>query len=120
VSAALLREDQGNAFNALATLARRASNAALLSLETTGLILALGIYAWAPRRWPLILPCIALTAYGLWGFCDRFVQSRSGRRFSTHRRIARSVARLTAAVGIAAALGGVYLLMGWIMGVYIS
>ena len=120
MSAALLRNDQGNAFNALASLARRASNAALVSLETAGLVLALSIYAWAPRRWPLILPCIALTAYGLWGLCDRFVQLRGGRRFMTHRKVVRSLARLTAAVGIAAAFGGVYLLIGWLMGVYIS
>jgi hypothetical protein len=120
VSAALLRNDQGNAFNALANLARRASSGALVSLETTGLVLALGIYAWTPRRWPFILPCVALTAYGLWGMCDRFIESRSGRRYITHRRIFRTLARIIAALGIAAALGGVYLLMGWAMGVYIS
>ena len=120
MSAALLRTDDGNAFSALASLARRASNGALVTFETAGLALALGIYAWAPARWPLILPCIAVTAYGLWGLCDHFVQSKSGRRFMTHRRLARSLARFTAAIGIVAALSAVYLFMGWLMGVYIS
>jgi len=120
MSEALARDRDGNALNALASLARRAPDGALVALETAGLAAALSIYAWAPGRWPLILPCIALSAYGIWGLCDRFVQSRSGRRFMTQRRIARSIARLTAAVGIAAALGGAYVFMGWLMGVYIS
>jgi hypothetical protein len=123
MNAALLRGvggDRGNAVNALAMRARRASAVTLVFFEAGGLILALSIYAWAPRRWPLILPCVALSAFGLWGLCDRFIESKSGRRFRTHRKILRWLERLIAALGIAAALGAAYLVIGWVMGVYIS
>ena len=120
MSAPFPRTDQGNALNALAGVARRTSDAALVAFETAGIALALAICAWIPERWPFILPCLALAAYGLWGLCDHFIQSRSGRRYKIHRQVLRWVARAIAAAGIAAAIGGAYLLMGWLMGVYIS
>lgn len=110
----------GNALTALANRARKASSGVLLSLETVGLALALGIYAMAPARWPLILPCIALSAYGLWGLCDRLIAVRSGRRYRTERRILRLIKLAIATVGVAAAFAAAYLLMGWTMGVFIS
>ena len=120
MKAAILRDDRGNALNAIAARARRAAAGTLVSFETAGLVLALSIYAWAPRRWPLILPCLALSAFGLWGLCDRFIESKSGRRFRTRRKALRLVERLIATLGIAAALAAAYLLIGWLMGVYIS
>ena len=120
MNAALLRDDRGNAVNALAARARRTPAVILLLFETAGLVLALAIYGWAPEHWPLILPCVAFSAFGLWGLCDRFIESRHGRRFRTQRRFLRGIERAIAAGGIAAAIGGAYLLMGWLMGVYIS
>jgi hypothetical protein len=120
MSSALLRDDDGNAFNALAGAARRASVPVLILLETVGLVSALGIYAWAPRLWPLMLPCIAITSCGLWGLCDHMVESLSGRKYRRHRQALRWSRRTIAAVGITAAIGGLYLMIGWIMGVFIS
>jgi len=110
----------GNALTALAHRAQNASSGVLLSLETAGLAVALGIYAIAPARWPLILPCIAVSAYGLWGLCDRVIAARGGRRYRTQRRILRLVKLAIATAGVAAAFGGAYLLVGWTMGVFIS
>jgi hypothetical protein len=120
MSAALLRDDNGNALNAIAGRARRASAGILVSFETAGLAAALAIYALAPRRWPLVLPFIALSAFGLWGLCDRFLSSRTGRRYRTQRHLLRWTERLIATTGIVAALGAVYVMIGWLMGVYIS
>jgi hypothetical protein len=120
VNTALRGERYGNVVNALAAHARRTSNGALVSFETAGLALALSICAWAPERWPLILPCVAFSSFGLWGLCDRLVESLSGRRFRTQRTILRWVERAIAAAGIAAAIASAYLLTGWLMGVYIS
>jgi hypothetical protein len=115
-----MRNDEGNAFNALAGATRRSSVPVLIALETVGLAMALAIYAWAPRLWPLMLSCIAITSCGLWGLCDHMVESLTGRKYRRHRQVLRWSRRTIAAVGVAAAIGSVYLMIGWIMGVFIS
>src|SRR5215217_635515 len=100
MTAAALRRDPGNAFIAIGNAARSASIETLVGLETVGLLGALAIYFWAPSRWPFILPCLALSALGLWGVCELLIGVRNGHRRKSERQILRWVARSVAAVGI--------------------
>jgi hypothetical protein len=120
MTAAALRRDPGNVFVVIGDTARATSIQVLVALESAGLAGALAIYFWAPARWPFMLPCLALTALGLWGVCERLIASRAGHRHKRQRKLLRGVARAIAATGIAAMLLSFYLLMGWVMGVYIS
>ena len=120
MTAATLRRDPGNAFVAIAALARSFSNPALVGIETLGLAASLALFIWLPQQWPLTLPCLALGSFGLWGVCDRYVASRPGHRYRTLRKILRVFQSIIAGIGIAALLLGGYALVGWVMGVYIS
>ena len=120
MTGAALRRDPGNAVVAIANLARSLTVEVLVAVETIGLLAILSIYAGSPRRWPLVLPCIALTCFALWGLCDRWVTRLTSHRQKRQRRILRMTARSIAVVGVLAALLAAYLLIGWMMGVYIS
>jgi hypothetical protein len=120
MTAATLRRDPGNAFVAIAALARSFSNPALVGIETLGLAASLALFIWLPQQWQLTLPCLALGSFGLWGVCDRYVASRPGHRYRTLRKILRVFQSIIAGIGIAALLLGGYALVGWVMGVYIS
>ena len=118
MSAAVLGDDPGNAFTAIANRARNASAVALVSLEAVSLSLALSLYWWAPARWKLILICLALCALGLWGMLDHEI-ARYHRR-SNVRRILRAIQSLTAFVGVVAGGAGVYFLFATVLGTFIS
>ena len=118
MSAAILREDPGNAFTALANRARRASAGALVSLEAASLGLALCIYWYAPNHWRLVLMCLALGALGLWGVLDQEI-ARYHRR-SNFRRILRAIQSMVAAAGIVAGGAGFYFLFATVIGTFIS
>jgi hypothetical protein len=120
LTAAALRHDPGNAVVAIASVARSLAIEILVALETIGLVAILSIYAVSPRRWPLILPCISLTCFALWGVCDRWVSRLTSHRQKKQRRILRMTARSIAVAGVLAALLAAYLLIGWMMGVFIS
>ena len=118
MSAAVLRNDPGNALTALATRARHASASALVSLEAASLALALSIYWLAPARWKLILLCLAMSALGFWGVLEHEI-ARYHRR-SRLRRILRAIQTSTAFAGIVAGGAGVYFLFATVLGTFIS
>ena len=120
MTAAVMARDSGNVFVALAQLARSLPGPALVSLEALGLLLALALFAWTPGHWPFVLPCLSVSAFGLWGVCDHLIASRPGHPFRMQRRMLRWFQSTIATVGTAAALYAVFLLVGWAMGVYIS
>ena len=120
MTAEALRRDPGNAVVAIANFARSLPVTALLIIEALGLSAILIVFAGAPHQWPLMLPCTAVTCFAVWGICDRWKSSLLSHRQKLQRRILRIAARLVAATGILAALLSVYLLIGWMMGVYIS
>jgi hypothetical protein len=118
MSAAILRDDRGNAFSALADRARHTSAAALVSLEAVSLGLALSIYWLAPTQWRLILLCLALGALGVWGVLDHEI-ARYHRR-SSIRRMLRAIQSFVAAAGILAGVAGFYFLFATVIGTFIS
>ena len=118
MSAALLRNDHGNAFNALAERARRTPSAILVFIETASLLFGLAIYAWAPTQWRLTLPCVALGLLGVWGVIDHQI-ARLHRR-APKRRFLRVAQSVVAAAGITAAVAGAWFLLGGLLGSFIS
>lgn len=120
MTAASLRRDPGSAVTAIADFARSLDVIALVIIETVGLSAMLIIYGVMPRRWPWALPCLAVACFGLWGVCDRKITTLTSHRQKSQRRILRLASRSVAAIGFLAALLGVYLFIGWTMGVYIS
>ena len=65
--------ESGNAFTALRKRARKTPSSFLITLESAGLAATLGIATWAPDLWPLALPLLALSSFGVWGVTDRFI-----------------------------------------------
>ena len=118
MSAAVLRDDPGNAFTAIANRARHASAVTLVWLEAVSLALALSIYWWDPARWKLILICLALCALSLWGMLDHEIAPYHRR--SNARRILRAIQSMTAFIGVVAGGAGVYFLFATVLGTFIS
>ncbi|HEX6575566.1 MAG TPA: hypothetical protein VF042_11400 [Gemmatimonadaceae bacterium] len=120
MTAATLRRDPGNALFAIADFARSLSLQALVTIEGLALASGLAFYAFSPRAWPLEMPCVAITSFALWGICDRLVSTLTSHREKNKRRALRIIGRVVAAAGVLSALLSVYLMIGWLMGVYIS
>jgi hypothetical protein len=108
-------DDDDNALDALAQLAKRTSDWILLLLEITGLVGALAILLWIPSRMGLSLPFIGLGMFGLWGITEH---AKSG----THSlRAALSVFQLVlAGVGLLAIVALMFRLGGLAIGTVIS
>jgi hypothetical protein len=120
VTAAALRRDPGNAFNALATRARRASPASLVALETAGLFAALVVWAFFPARWQYALPLLAFSALGLWGVIDKMIASRGRQIDPLVEAVLRGLQLLVAVAGVTAATIAGYLIIGGAIGTVVS
>jgi len=120
VTAAALRRDPGNAFNALAARARRASPASLVALETLGLIAALAVWIFFPARWQFALPFLASSALGFWGVVDKLIVSRGRQIDPLLEVVLRGLQLLVAIGGVTAAAIAGYLIVGQAIGTIIS
>lgn len=120
MTAAALRRDPGNVFIALARGARRTPALTLIVLESAGLTLALMVWTWAPARWQLALPCLALSAFGLWGLTDKAIAAGGRRIDPLLFVILRSFQLAVAGAGVTAAAVACYLLIGRAIGTVIS
>jgi hypothetical protein len=120
VTAAALRRDPGNALNALARRARRTSHASLIALEAAGLTIALTVWVLAPGRWQLALPCLAVSAFGLWGLADKVIAAGGRRMDPLVFALLRVFQIVVAACGVAAAAVLGYLIVGRAIGTVIS
>ncbi len=120
MTADTLRNDPGNALYALRSRARETDVARLVSVETAGLAGALGIWIWLPSRWPLALPFLALSAFGLWGVTDRTLVAGGRSMPVAFRYVLRSLRWIIVAAGVIAAAASVYLIVGEAIGTVVS
>lgn len=120
MTAAALRRDPGNAFNALAHRARRTPPASLFALESAGLAAALAVWIWTPARMQLALPCLALSAFGLWGIMENVIAAGGRRMDPLFSVIVRSLQFVVAAAGAAAAAVAGYMIIGEMIGTVVS
>lgn len=114
-----------NLLRAIAARARRASDGALVACAVAGLVAIGGLLWMDGRGWGVLLPLVALGAYGAWGVLDRTIDERAMRHRSdapplladqllTATRAA--IAILGVAIGVAAMLA----LLGMLLGKIIS
>ena len=114
MTADTLRNDPGNIVNALAARARRTRSSELVASEAAGLAVALGVYVWIPDHWPVALPFLALSAFGLWGVTDHVLVA--GRRsLSPELKFALKVFRWIVGVAGVVAAGSVIYIVGGIL-----
>lgn len=106
-------------FEALATLARRAPDAALASAATGGLLGAVGMIFVSAGVRLFLLPLIALGAFGLWGILER-ARATSAAESTRPRSLVGAAQRLAVAIGTAAVVVGALALLGALLGTVIS
>lgn len=120
MTADTLRNDPGNALNALKTQARSWRGERLAGIEAIGLALALAVWIWIPERWPLALPFLAMSAFGLWGITDRTLVAGRRKIPRPLRYALRGMRWLVAATGVIAAAAALYLFFGALIGTVVS
>ena len=120
MTADTLRNDPGNALNALKAQARRWRGERLAGIEAIGLAVALAVWIWIPDRWPFALPFLAMSAFGLWGITDRTLLAGRRRIPRPLRYALRGMRWLVAAAGVIAAVATLYLIFGALIGTVVS
>lgn len=120
MTADALRNDPGNALNALKTRARSTRADRLAEIEAAGFAVALAVWIWFPERWKLAIPFLALSAFGLWGITDRTLLSGWKRIPVPVRYVLRTLRWLFAAAGVIAAAATLYLIVGLLIGDVVS
>lgn len=112
--------DRGNALDALKSSARRTRDSRLVGAEAAGLLFSLAVWICIPARWPVALPFLALSAYGIWGVTDHaLIAGRS----TMSDGLWHSLRCFRGMVGIAGAIAGVlalYLIVGKLVGTVVS
>jgi hypothetical protein len=105
----------------VASRARRTSDGALAACAGAGLIALALLVAIHPRWGALLLPFVALGAFGAWGIADRELAPRLT-RVPRSRAVAALVAArwISAALGTVAAIAGAMWLMTVLLGPFIS
>lgn len=108
-------------FTVLADRARLATDGRLVAYAGAG-ILGIGVVLIVhPAWWLLILPCLAFSAFGIWGIADRIVAERAaewGASAERHMRIMvlhgvkRGAVVIGTLAGIGTFLAGVRLVVG--------
>lgn len=116
MTADILRNDPGNALNALKARARITPSERLAGIEATGLGIALAVWIWLPERWAVALPFLALSAFGLWGITDRTLLSGWRRIPVPIRYLLRAIRWIFAAAGVIAAMATLYAIFGVVVG----
>ena len=120
MTADTLRNDPGNALNALKAQARRWREERLAGVEAIGLAVALAVWIWIPERWPIALPFLAMSAFGLWGITDRTLVAGRRRIPRPLRYALRGLRWVVAAAGVIAAAAALYLFFGALLGTVVS
>lgn len=120
MTADTLRNDPGNGLNALKSSARRTPDSRLVGTEAAGLLFSLVIWIWIPERWPLALPFLAISAFGMWGVTDHTLVA--GRRTMSQPlwvflRVFRWIVGFAGVVAVVATL---YLIVGELIGTVVS
>ena len=107
-------------FGALATRARVTSDGRLVGAVIGGLAATLGIAVWRPFGW-LVLGCAGLcaAAFGAWGIADRELAER-GAMSRPSAVLLRIVQGGSVIVGSCAAIAAMLVLLGSVLGTWIS
>ena len=116
MTADILRNDPGNALNALKARARSTPSERLAGIEATGLGVALSVWIWFPEKWVVALPFLALSAFGLWGITDRTLASGWRKIPVPLRYLLRAMRWIFAAAGVIAAMTTIYAIFGVLIG----
>lgn len=114
--------------HAIATRARRTSDAALVACAVAGLVAVGGLLWMDGRGWGVLLPTIALGLWGAWGVVDRTLRERTLLRADSAAPRAQPLAddvlralRIVLAVaGVATGAAGALMLLGMLLGKIIS
>ena len=120
MTADTLRNDPGNALNALKARARATAIHRLAGIEAVGLAAALAVWIWFPSRWPVALPFLAVSAFGLWGITDRKLLTGWRHIPVPIRYLLRAMRWLFAAAGVIAVAMAIYLIFGVLIGSVVS
>jgi hypothetical protein len=116
VTSDILRNDPGNALNALKSRARSTPSERLAGIEAAGFGIALAIWIWFPENWQAAFPFLALSAFGLWGLTDRTLLSEWRHIPVPLRYLLRALRWIFAAAGVSAAIITFYAICGWLLG----
>lgn len=105
-------------FTVLASRARIAPDGRLVAYAGAG-ILGMGLVLIVhPAWWLLILPCLAFSAFGVWGIADRIITERTGTqperrvRLMVLRGVKRGAVVIGTLAGVGTFLAGVGLVVG--------
>lgn len=115
-------EDKPGPYAALASRARRTSDAALTGAAAVGVLAVLGLVLWRPTWWIAVTPLVALGAFGLWGTLERERAARL-RAPAQDTGVMRAIVIAQGAavvVGTCALLLGAFRLLGALVGTVIS
>ena len=119
------RAAEPDLLRAIAARARRSSDGALVACALAGLV-ALGGLLWMEGRgWGVLLPLVAVGAYGSWGVLDRALDERvtlrgTGAPPSLADRALSASRALVAVLGVAIGAGAMLALLGMLLGKIIS
>jgi len=105
-------------FTVLAGRARVAPDGRLVAYAGAG-ILGIGVVLIVhPAWWVLILPCLAFSAFGIWGIADRMIAERTGAQLERRPglMVLRGVKRGAVVVGTLAGVGTFLAGVGLVVG----
>ena len=114
------RNDPGNGLNALRSGARRTPNARLVGTEAAGLMVALVVWIWIPDRWPIALPFLAISAFGMWGVTDHTLVAGRSTMSQPLWVFLRGFRWIVGFSGVVAAVSALYLIVGELIGTVVS
>jgi hypothetical protein len=109
-----------NVLDALSHLARGTSSRLLAFLFFLGTASAAVALAIMPAWWMVVFPATVAAAFGAWGMLDHHIRRSILRYSRTSRGVLRGVQKMTAAVGVLAAVAMIYGLFDKVLGTFIS
>ncbi|HEX5438867.1 MAG TPA: hypothetical protein VFW98_17070 [Gemmatimonadaceae bacterium] len=109
-------------FTLLAARARLAPDGRLALYAGVGIAGSAAVLLLHVEWWRLVLPCVAVAGFGVWGIADRMVSERAARGASAGWGTVglRALKRVAAILGSAGALGTLLAGLGLLMGNWIS
>lgn len=112
--------DRGNALTALRSSARRTRDSRLVGVEAAGLLFSLVVWVWIPERWPLALPFLVVSAFGIWGVTDHALIAGRSTMSDAVWNFLRCFRWIVGFAGVTAAVLVLYIVVGKLVGTVVS
>jgi len=110
-------------YAALAERARHSSDGALVLAAAAGVVAVTVLVLWQPAWWALLMPVLAVGAFGAWGVAEREAAERRGGHAGSSVTVVRALVGaqwLAVAVGTGAALLTAFTALALLFGRVIS